>query len=54
MAHKKGKINLNYNLKDKSEEHPLYPKIKTNIKNAAFSITITCDTTWDGIINIKF
>jgi hypothetical protein len=36
------------------KEHPLYPKIKTNIKNAAFSITITCDTTWDGIINIKF
>lgn len=36
------------------KEHPLYPKIKTNIKNAAFSITITCDTTWDGIIDIKF
>ncbi|WP_144007240.1 leucine-rich repeat protein [Prevotella sp. P5-126] len=35
-------------------ESIILPNGLTCIGNAAFSITTTCDTTWDGIINIKF
>ena len=36
------------------KEHPLYPKIQSNIKSAMLKITIECDTTWDGTIDISF
>lgn len=36
------------------KEHPLYPKVKTNIKNACFRLKIEIDTTWDGEIHINY
>ena len=37
-----------------SKEHSLYPKIQENITTAMMSITIECDTTWDGETHINF
>ena len=36
------------------KEHPLYPKVQTNIKNACFRLNIEIDTTWDGETHINF
>jgi hypothetical protein len=37
-----------------AKEHEKYPLIQANIKSASMRITITCDTTWDGHIYMKF
>lgn len=36
------------------KDHPLYPKVQKNIKNACLRLTIVIDTTWDGEIHINF
>jgi hypothetical protein len=36
------------------KEHPLYPKVQTNIKNACLKLTIVVDTAWDGEKHISF
>lgn len=36
------------------KEHPLYPKIQSNIKSAMLKISIECDTTWDGETHINY
>lgn len=36
------------------KEHEKYPLILENIKAASIRFVITCDTTWDGHIYMKF
>lgn len=36
------------------KQNPLYPKIQSNIKTAALSISIEIDTIWDGTIDYRF
>ncbi len=48
------KVNNYVTVYPSEKEHPLYPKIQNNIKSASMRITLTCDTTWDGTITIRF
>lgn len=43
-----GKVDAFTAVYPESKEHPLYPKIRTNIQAASLRLTITINDEWDG------
>lgn len=48
------KVNDYVTINPSEKQNPLYPKIQSNIKSAAISITIEIDPIWDGMIDYPF
>lgn len=48
------KVNGYVAVNPSERQNPLYPKIQSNIRSAALSITIEIDTIWDSTIDYRF